>query len=266
MSVLFDQSSGSYYGQHHQQQQQQQSPNSDNLQFYQSEYPDPSSGHYGATLRQPAHHPGTTMSPAQELGYAGYHQPGSHMNSQPISWLAAFGTGALEGDQPLLEELGINFGHIKTKSFTVLNPLRPIDKHIMDDTDLAGPLLFCLLFGGFLLLSGKHHFGYIYGVAVVGCTVLYLILNLMSPQGVDIPRTASVLGYCMLPLVMLSCVSTLVSLNDRQGYILSILAIVWCTYSSSGFFTTVLGMNNQRFLVAYPVGLFYGCFALMTVF
>jgi len=50
------------------------------------------------------------------------------------------------------------------------------------------------------------------------------------------------------------------------GYILSVLAIAWCTYSSSGFFTAVLGMNDQRFLVAYPVGLFYGCFALMIVF
>lgn len=34
----------------------------------------------------------------------------------------------------------------------VLNPLKAVDAHILDDTDLAGPLLFCLLFGGFLLL------------------------------------------------------------------------------------------------------------------
>ena len=31
------------------------------------------------------------------------------------------------------------------------------------DSDLAGPLCFCLAFGSFLMLSGKLHFNYIYG-------------------------------------------------------------------------------------------------------
>lgn len=30
-------------------------------------------------------------------------------------WLAAFGTEGYEGEPPLLEELGVNFEHIKTK-------------------------------------------------------------------------------------------------------------------------------------------------------
>jgi len=44
----------------------------------------------------------------------------------------------------------INF--VNKKTLTVLNPLRSVDQHIMDDTDLAGPILFCLLFATFLLL------------------------------------------------------------------------------------------------------------------
>jgi hypothetical protein len=32
-------------------------------------------------------------------------------------WLAAFGTEGYEGEPPLLEELGVNFGHIKSKVF-----------------------------------------------------------------------------------------------------------------------------------------------------
>lgn len=38
------------------------------------------------------------------------------------------------------------------QTLTVLNPLARIDQHIMDDSDLAGPILFFLLFGTFLLL------------------------------------------------------------------------------------------------------------------
>lgn len=34
----------------------------------------------------------------------------------------------------------------------MLNPVARIDQHIMDDSDLAGPFLFCALFGTFLLL------------------------------------------------------------------------------------------------------------------
>lgn len=37
----------------------------------------------------------------------------------------------------------------------------------MDDSDLYGALLYIVLYGTFLLLSGKVFYGYIYGVAVL---------------------------------------------------------------------------------------------------
>lgn len=55
-----------------------------------------------------------------------------------------------------LIELGINFSHIQAKSLAVLNPLRRVDERIMDDADLAGPLLFVLCFGTFLLFVSAH--------------------------------------------------------------------------------------------------------------
>lgn len=36
-----------------------------------------------------------------------------------------------------------------------MNPFSKIDSHIMDDTDLFGPVVFCLAFGMFLLISGR---------------------------------------------------------------------------------------------------------------
>ena len=41
---------------------------------------------------------------------------------------------------------------IVIQTLAVLNPVARIDQHIMDDSDLAGPFLFCALFGTFLLL------------------------------------------------------------------------------------------------------------------
>ncbi|TPX73976.1 hypothetical protein CcCBS67573_g04758 [Chytriomyces confervae] len=46
---------------------------------------------------------------------------------------------------------------------------------------------------------------------------------------------------------------------------MSIVSVCWCTYSASLMFLTVLSMSEQRFLVAYPVGLLYSAFALLVV-
>ncbi|EIM83105.1 Yip1 domain-containing protein [Stereum hirsutum FP-91666 SS1] len=149
---------------------------------------------------------------------------------------------------------------------TVLNPLRRVDERIMDDADLAGPLLFCFCFGTFLLFSGKPQFGYIYGVGLLGSASIYTLLNLMSEKGIDAYRVSSVLGYCLLPMVGVGALSVLVTLDGLLGYVLALVSVTWCTYAASGIFVAVLRMSDQRLLVAYPVGLLYGCFALLSVF
>jgi len=174
-------------------------------------------------------------------------------------------TGSFEDEPPLLEELGINFPHIMKKSYAVLN-VKQINSHIMDDTDLAGPLVFCLLMGFFLLLTGKIHFGYIYGVGAIGCVSIYLLLNLMSESDLDIYQTIGVLGYCLLPLVILSGLSIILPLNGKFGFVISSFVISWCTFSATRMFVSVLGMRDQTVLVMYPVGLVYTCFGLLTVF
>ena len=141
-----------------------------------------------------------------------------------------------------------------------------MDPHILDDSDLAGPLFFCFLFGGFLLLAGKAHFGYIYGVACLGWVSMYSILNLMSETGIDGYRTASLLGYSLLPMVILSSLSAVLQLTDVIGLCISFVSIVWCANSASAMFSAYMNAADQRLLIAYPVGLLYGAFALLAVF
>ena len=88
-------------------------------------------------------------------------------------------------EPPLLEELGINPDHIVQKSLTVLNPMRSIRSEAAGDADLAGPLVFCLAFGSMLLLTGKIHFNYIYGIGLLGCVGNYGLLSLMSTAPVS---------------------------------------------------------------------------------
>ncbi|TMS13987.1 Protein YIPF5 [Larimichthys crocea] len=74
-------------------------------------------------------------------------------------------SSSFDDEPPLLEELGINFDHIWQKTLTVLHPMKVADGSIMNETDLAGPMVFCLAFGATLLLSGKIQFGYVYGIS-----------------------------------------------------------------------------------------------------
>jgi protein YIPF5/7 len=179
----------------------------------------------------------------------------------------------------------------------------------MDDSDLAGPFLFFFLFGSFLLLSGKVHFGYIYGLGLLGSILLHYILSLMTPsepgspppsshvpqpsypggppsvvpgapqQGgmghdgrvhlsstLTLARSASVLGYCLLPLVATSLLGVGMPMDQPVGIALNVLAIIWCTYSASGIFCAVGRMRGMRGLVAYPLALFYVGFGIMAVF
>ncbi|RKP30138.1 Yip1-domain-containing protein [Metschnikowia bicuspidata] len=182
--------------------------------------------------------------------------------------LAAFGVSGYPGEPPLLQELGINFDHIKGKTLTVLNPLkRDINPDIMTDSDLAGPIIFVLIFGTLLLLTGKVQFGYVYGVGLFGVISSHYLFRLMSNEvQIDMTRSASIIGYCLLPLVLVCVVGLVISLDSMFGYVLSGLAVSWCTYSALGLFTTVLKLHNVRPLVAYPLGLFYFVFALMAIF
>lgn len=175
--------------------------------------------------------------------------------------------GAMEEDEPpLLEELGIDPDAILQKTLNVLNPRRTTDPAILQDTDLAGPLVFCLAFGSFLLLTGKLQFGAIYGVGLLGCLALHGLLNVMSTNGVALGVVISVLGYCLLPIVGLAGLNVLLSLQGLLGAALASAAILWCSWSASKLFVTALSMDHQQPLVAYPCALVYSVFALITVF
>ncbi|KAL2836052.1 surface antigen-domain-containing protein [Aspergillus pseudoustus] len=286
-----------------------------NLQFYPSTYSSVS-GHTTPSQASYGGFGGATNPAAQGYpvggvggGYGGFASPTAAVSGRMgeqgglrMGWLAAFGTEGYDGEPPLLEELGVNFEHIRTKTLTVLNPFARIDQHLMDDSDLYGALLYIVLYGTFLLLSGKVFYGYIYGVAVFGTVALHLILSLMSPASpldptgaasqppnaadpssnydphakpgsvghfsatLTFPRSASVLGYCFLPLVLTSLLGILVPMDTMFGYLLTTAAVGWCTYSSSGMFCAVARMRGMRGLVAYPLALFYVVFGIMGIF
>lgn len=171
-------------------------------------------------------------------------------------------------EPPLLEELEINLGQIMEKTWAVLT-FKNLNDHrnILHEPDLAGPLVFLLSFGVLLLLTGKIQFGYIYGLGTLGCLIIYFVVNLMAPKNLSFMCTVSVLGYCLLPMVMLSGLSILVNLRATlAGNLFSVVAILWCAVGASNLLMTAIDSSNSRLVIAYPCALFYTVFALLTVF
>jgi hypothetical protein len=94
-----------------------------NLQFFPSQYTTPGA----ATPQQPAAYGygnqggyGVGAPPAQGFASPGFAAQGvsGRMGEQGglrTGWVAAFSSEGYDGEPPLLEELGVNFGHIQAK-------------------------------------------------------------------------------------------------------------------------------------------------------
>lgn len=223
----------------------------------------------GGGVQAPAGSIGGSMQPGS------FPQPGAAPAAAPMqpgifpaakAPQPAYNDDDFENEPPLLEELGINVEHIITRMKGVAF-FTKVEQEVLEDLDLSGPLAIILALSMCLLLAGKITFSYVYGFGVTGCVLIWGLINLMSQKGgIDVYRTMSVLGYGLIPVVIMAFLGIFVSLQSTFGTVLAGGCIAWSTATASRFFATANSMAQQRWLVAYPVGLFYLCFSLITVF
>jgi hypothetical protein len=74
------------------------------------------------------------------------------------------------------------------------------------------------------------------------------------------------LGYCLLPLVFVSLCGIGIPLDSAFGYLLTLAAIIFSSYSASSMFCAVGRMHEHKLLVLYPLALFYAGFGIMAIF
>ena len=143
------------------------------------------------------------------------------------------------------------------------------ENNIAQYDDMAGPILVAVLFSLCLLGRGRMMAGSIYGFGLPGCFGIYLIINLLSKRGqyVELYSCFSILGYGLLPFVILAFIAVFYDLGLNQiGWALSAITIAWSTITATRFFEHGLEMEDKKWLIAYPIVLFYSVFALLTVF
>ncbi|EYU19778.1 hypothetical protein ABFS82_06G088900 [Erythranthe guttata] len=173
-----------------------------------------------------------------------------------------------DDEPPLLEELGINTKQIYQKTLSILNPFR-INHHLHEDADLSGPFIFLMAFGLFQLLAGKLHFGIILGWVTMASMFLYVIFNMLAGKNgnLDMYKCLSLIGYCMLPIVMLSALSLFVPQGGMVIMVITGLFVIWSTRVCTGLVVELANCGDEhRGLIAYACFLIYMLFSLLVIF
>lgn len=171
-----------------------------------------------------------------------------------------------DDELPLLEELGIRPEIIKEKIFSILT-MNKLDRRILEDSEMTGPLIIFALFCVSLILQKKSHFGYIYGITLIGGFFISTLMNLMSKNtSILFYNTISVLGYCLLPVVLASFIGLLVSLKGLVGILVCLFSIFFSSYSATNFFEESLSLQNRKILLLYPLILYYTSYLLITLY
>ncbi|XP_072975305.1 uncharacterized protein [Typha angustifolia] len=175
---------------------------------------------------------------------------------------------SFEDEPPLLEELGINTRQIWRKTASILNPLR-VNPNLHEDADLSGPFLSLMAFGLFQLLAGKFHFGIILGWVTVASLFLYVVFNMLAGRNgnLDLYRCLSLVGYCMIPMVIFSAVSLFVPHGGVLIFGLGAVFVLWSTRVCTRLLVELASCGDEhRGLIAYACWLVFLLFSLLVIF
>lgn len=187
----------------------------------------------------------------------------------PISTsTSAGGSASFDDEEPLLDELGIHPDQIWKKTKSILNPFR-VNPTVHIDSDLSGPIVLYLSFGLFQLLAGKLQFGVILGWIVVSSIFLYVVFNMLAGRNgnLDLHTCTSVVGYCMLPVVILAAFSLFLPQGGAIRFAVSAVFVLWAARASTNLMVSLAdGGEEHRGLIAYACFLIYTLFSLLVIF
>ena len=148
-----------------------------------------------------------------------------------------------------------------------MNPFR-VKADLHEDADLSGPFIFLMAFGLFQLLAGKLHFGIILGWVIMASLFLYVVFNMLAGRNgnLDLYRCVSLIGYCMLPIVILSAISLFLP----GGLVIKVVTgvfVLWSTRVCTRLVVELASCGDEhRGLIAYACFLIYMLFSLLVIF
>ncbi|KAL0322144.1 UNVERIFIED_CONTAM: protein YIPF5 [Sesamum calycinum] len=164
-----------------------------------------------------------------------------------------------------------NSASIPSKSIKKLSQFSTLSESttIFTKMPISGPFLFLMAFGLFQLLAGKLHFGIILGWVTMASMFLYVVFNMLAGKNgnLDMYKCLSLIGYCMLPIVMLSAFSLFVPQGGMVIMVITGLFVIWSTRVCTGLVVELANCGDEhRGLITYACFLIYMLFSLLVIF
>ncbi|CAN1772082.1 Protein YIPF7 [Linum perenne] len=194
--------------------------------------------------------------------------PASSYGGGPIGGGPTPSGANFDDEEPLLDELGIHPDQIWRKTKSILNPFR-VNSDVHKDSDLSGPIFLYLSLCLFQLLAGKIQFGVILGWIVVSSIFLYVVFNMLAGRNgnLDLHTCTGVVGYCLLPVVILSAISLFLPQGAPIRFAFSGVFVVWASRACTNLMVAAAdGGEEHRGLIAYACFLIYSLFSLLVIF
>lgn len=199
-----------------------------------------------------------------QLGRIGQSPYMDNNNPSNLSSSSSHSTYADTLDESVSDTIMRDLRRVGIKLRHVLIPTDSIKE--LNDWDLWGPLILCLLLATTLSIGSTHQAALIFTTVFViiwaGAGVITLNALLLGGN-ISFLRSVCVLGYCVAPLNVASLFCFLWN-NKIYQFILVFLAFIWATRASVGFMAQLVH-QDKRLLAVYPILLFYLMIAWMIL-
>ncbi|CAF0942209.1 unnamed protein product [Brachionus calyciflorus] len=160
-----------------------------------------------------------------------------------------------------LKAVAYKFGHVFFPKQSTL---------LLRDWDLWGPLTLCVILsitleGDSKLDSNAPEFASIFALISFGAIIVTINTKLLSGK-ISFFQSICVLGYCLLPLVLVAILNDLILLitgntsviSFSLRFILTLISCFWSVFASTAFLAAdTINLTDRKALATYPVFLFY---------
>ncbi|XP_025105094.1 LOW QUALITY PROTEIN: protein YIPF4-like [Pomacea canaliculata] len=180
------------------------------------------------------------------------------LENRGFGWLLEEDEIEEEDQRSLLEELDIDLKDIYYKVRCVLFPLPQLgfNRHILRESpDFWGPLIIILLYALVSLYGQFRVVSWILTIWLFGAFLVFLLARVLGGE-VTYSQCLGVIGYSVLPLVIIAAFLPLVNSYFVIRRTLQLLGVMWAAYSA-GSLLCVEELQQKRTLLLYPVFLLY---------
>ncbi|KAL5464156.1 hypothetical protein EMCRGX_G033125 [Ephydatia muelleri] len=179
-----------------------------------------------------------------------------YLQSKGFSWLLEVDDD--EENKPLLEELDIDPRDIYYKIRCVLLPLSSLGLNrnvIRDNPDFWGPLFVVLTFALVSIYGQFKVVSWVITIWIFGSALTFVLARVLGGE-VTYSQTLGVVGYSLLPLVVVAPFVSVFHSIVWIGFLIKCVGVIWAAYSA-GSLLAQEELRHKKPLLLYPVFLLY---------